>query len=99
MLWSARLRRYCWQDFALEQGALGVVLAQFLFLYAVDGGALGARAAGEDPEPRTTPSGLMPLTRSVFAQFRGRADLVAWSALVATAMLFGPANTEFLEEM
>ena len=36
------------QHLALEQGALGVVGAELLLRHAVDGGALGAPAAGED---------------------------------------------------
>ena len=40
------------QHLALEQGALGVVLAQVLLVHAVDRGALGAPAAGEDARSR-----------------------------------------------
>jgi hypothetical protein len=36
------------QDLALEEGPLGVVLAELLFLHTVDSGALGAPPAGED---------------------------------------------------
>ena len=36
------------EDFAFQQGALGVVLAEVFFVDAVDRGAFGAPAAGED---------------------------------------------------
>ena len=54
------------------------------------------------PEPRTTPSGLMPLTRTPYSpsSTASRRTWWAWSAFVAEyAMLFGPANTEFFDEM
>ena len=39
------------QDLPLEQGPLGVVRAELLLRYPVDGSAFGAPAAGEDPGP------------------------------------------------
>ena len=51
------------QDFALQQGALCVVGAKVLLGDAVDGRPLRTPALGEDAGPRTTPSGLTPLTR------------------------------------
>ena len=66
------------QDLALEQGALGVVLAQVLLVDAVDGGAFGAPAAGEDPGAADDAVGVDPVDPdAVLAQFGGEEpDLV-----------------------
>src|ERR1700712_1532632 len=46
---------------ALEQGALGVELAQVLLLHAIDLGPLGPQPPAKMPEPWTPPSGLTPV--------------------------------------
>ena len=49
------------QHLALEQGPLGVVLAEFLLGDAVDGGPFGAPAAGEDPGAADDAVGVDPV--------------------------------------
>jgi hypothetical protein len=62
------------QHLALEQGALGVVLPQRLLRHAVDLGALGPPAAGEDPEPRTDTVGVDAVDPDVMLAELGRQE-------------------------
>src|SRR6478609_9659981 len=66
------------QDLLAEQGALGVVGAEVFFLDAVDGGAGGAPAGGEDPGPADHPVRVDPVDPDpVLTEFRGeQPDLV-----------------------
>src|SRR5215216_2615017 len=78
-----RLGHVLGQDLPLEQGPLGVVLAQVLLLDAVDPGPVGPPAAGEDARPADHPVGVDAVDADpVLAELGGEeADLVGLGRL------------------
>ena len=90
------------EDFAFEEGALGVVLAEVFFVDAVDGGPFRAPAAGEDAGAADHPVGVDavdfdPMLTQLGGEEPDLVGLVGFGRGVGDVVR--PAKTEFLEEM